>query len=299
MKPAAKKTLLACTAAVLVAAVGYGLFHWHARQRVFAMVDQIAGVFPAVDSVDVGRVHTDLFGGRVLLEHLTVRLNSGNDPVRIASLEVLDADRRHPVPRRMHITLRGARIHPAIHFPELSALFPAGVAPDPVIVDLESVFQYRPDSRELDVQRFVLGSEGLGEMTIVGRFDNIDLERILQGPAHLQAMIGAVTGARICDATFTYQDHDLVRETIRRRAQRRGISPQRYAHLLVEILRLRGEGEPEGLLDRTLAPLADFLSDPHQLRISVHPPEPVAFGWLLWVRDPKRLIAMLGLRIEA
>ncbi|MGD8367869.1 MAG: hypothetical protein PVG78_09515 [Desulfobacterales bacterium] len=299
MKPAATKALLAFTAAVLIAAAGCGLFLWHARHRVFAMVDAIAGGVPGVASIDVGGVHTDLFGGGIQLEQLTVRLASGKEPIRIASAEILDADRRHPVPRWMHVALHGIELHPAIHLPEVSALIPSGVAPEPLIVNLEAVYRYRADSRQLDLQRLFLGSEKLGEISIAGRFDNLDLERTMKGPVQFAEMIGAVTGARIRDAAFTYQDHDLVRETIRRRAQRRGMPPERYARLLVKMLRLRGEGEPKGLLDRTLAPLAEFLSDPDTLRISVHPPQPVPFGWLLWVRDPKRLIELLGLRIEA
>ena len=283
----------------VAAAIGYGIFYWHSIRRVSAVVDQIAESVPGVAAIDVGRIRSSSFGGRIELEAVSIRLTSGRTPIRIDSARISDTDYSHAVPRRLNLVLNGIRLQPSVHLPQLFDRLPNEVVSEPLVLRLEAAYRYQYDRQQLDLQRFFLEAEPLGELTVAGRFDNLNLEKIFQPPIEPVAVFGTLTGARIRKAVITYRDRSLVKETVRSRARRRGQTPARYARNLVEILRLRGEGEPGGLLARTLQPLEGFLANPDLLRVSVTPKQPVTFGWLFWVRDPAHLIELLGLQIEA
>ena len=298
MKPAAVKIWIGCLAMAAALAIGYGLFHWHSTRRISTALDRIAEALPGVASIEAGRISTGFFEGRIELEDLSVRLAPDSPAVFIDSVKILDADFTHPVPRKMHVIVQGGQVRPLFHFPQLAGQFPDGVIPDSVRLNLDAVYFYRPDTGELDLQQFSLTAEPLGELSFEGHFDNLDLERIFQEPVRPVEMFGALVGARIRDAAITYRDRSLVRETVRSQAKRRGRTPARHARILVETLRFRGEGPPGGLLARTLEPLKGFLADPEFLRVRFDPEKPVTVGWLLWVRDPERLIELLGLQIE-
>jgi hypothetical protein len=261
-------------------------------------MDQIAESVPGVAAIDVGRIRSGPFGRWIEMEAVSIRFTSGRMPIRIDSARISDTDYSHPVPHRMNLALDGVRLHPS-HLPQRFGLLPNKVVSGQLVLRLEAVYRYRDDLQQLDLQRFLLTVVQLGELSLAGRFDNLNLERIFQAPIQPAAVFGAVTGARIQNAVLTYRDRSLVKEAVLRRARRRGQTPARYARNLVESLRLRGEGAPGGLLARTLQPLVGFLTDPDLLRISVRPKQPVTLGWLLWVRDPKHLIELLGLQIEA
>ncbi len=297
MRTAANKLVIVCFVLLLAAAGGYGLLNWRAHERVSAALGKVAQTLPAVKTVSVGRIRTGLFGGRIELKDLSLRLASVSAPIRIESAVISDVDRGHRFPRWLHLVLKGVQLRPGLHFASFFSHFPAGVVPDPLTVRLEVAYRFRADDRLLDLEQFSLEADRLGTLHIVGRFDNLDLQRLFKEPPGPVEILTAISGARILDATMTYRDHTLVKETIRRRAERRGISPARYARIFVESLRVRAEGEPHGLLARTLAPLKSFLADPNRLRIALHPKKPVSVAWLLWVRSPERLIDILGLRI--
>jgi hypothetical protein len=299
MNTTAKKVSAACALVFLAAAAAWGLLYGYAHHRVAAAVDRIAASMPGVSDVEVGRIRAGFFGGAVELGELLVRLDTGADPIRIDSVTIHDADDDHPIPRWMHLELRGVWIRPAVHLPAVAGVLPAGAVPEQVVFRAESVYRYRADTQQLDLQRLFVAGRQMGELEITGRFENIDLERIAQASDQPMELFSALVGVQIGDAVLTYRDRTLVRETVRLLAHRRGLTPERYARRLVQRIRLRAEGAPEGLVAQTLAPLQGFIADARRIRISVQPRPPVSVGWLLWVRDPERLIELLDLRIDA
>jgi hypothetical protein len=236
MKSAAVKIGAVFVAVSMAAAIGYGLFRWHTLRRVSSVVDQIAESVPGVAAIDVGRIRSGPFGRRIELEAVSIRFTSGRRPIRIDSVRISDTDYSHPVPRRMHLVVSGARLHPS-HVPQLFSLLPGGVVSGPLVLRLEVVYRYRDDLQQLDLQQFLLTAERLGELSLAGRFDNLNLERMFQPPIQPVAVFGALTGAGPGAV-----------------GRRRPDTPEIWWNTFVS----GGRGSREGFLPERFSPCGDF-----------------------------------------
>ena len=156
-----------------------------------------------------------------------------------------------------------------------------------VKADLECAVSYDKKDRVLSVQQIKLGADGVGKAELSLRLKNIDPDTI------------TLSGISIESAEIKYQDETLMDKVITVAARQKSQQADDYYQSLVQRLELAFENETDPDVKKAIKGIQDFMKKKDKVSIMLAPKRPVPFGKLYWIRDLKRLVDLLGIKVAA
>ncbi|WP_285907390.1 hypothetical protein [Pseudodesulfovibrio pelocollis] len=257
-----------------ICAAGLYWFVNHEVERAFNQaVSDVPGLIVSYDDISVR-----FSDQSVILEGVEAALPGGQrvsaDEVRFSSF-----DQKNPVPHFAAAQARGVlmRVTPANFGTWAAPLLSMGVRE--VRGDLAVDYAYAPASQALTVRTLSLSAPELGEVSLTGTVDRLDLD---------QLRVEKLLGLRLVNVDLIYEDHAMVTMLLRSSARLLGISPdEARQRILAEISTMArySAREGNGVAERALLGLAEFVAEPGRVVVSARPDEPVPVLYFFMGRD--------------
>ncbi len=168
-----------------------------------------------------------------------------------------------------------------------------------VKADLECAVSYDKKDRVLSVQQIKLGADGVGKAELSLRLKNIDPDTIGSLPHNIVLLLITLSGISIESAEIKYQDETLMDKVITVAARQKSQQADDYYQSLVQRLELAFENETDPDVKKAIKGIQDFMKKKDKVSIMLAPKRPVPFGKLYWIRDLKRLVDLLGIKVAA
>lgn len=257
-----------------ICAAGLYWFVNHEVERAFNQaVSDVPGLIVSYDDISVR-----FSDQSVILEGVEAALPGGQrvsaDEVRFSSF-----DQKNPVPHFAAAQARGVlmRVTPANFGTWAAPLLSMGVRE--VRGDLAVDYAYAPASQALTVRTLSLSAPELGAVSLTGTVDRLDLD---------QLRVEKLLGLRLVNVDLIYEDHAMVTMLLRSSARLLGISPdEARQRILAEISTMArySAREGNGVAERALLGLAEFVAEPGRVVVSARPDEPVPVLYFFMGRD--------------
>ncbi|MFH1912986.1 MAG: hypothetical protein ABIK45_01755 [Pseudomonadota bacterium] len=270
----------------VICAAGLYWFVNHEVARAFNQaVSDVPGLIVSYDDISVR--FTDQ---SVVLEKVEAALPGGQrvsaDEVRFSSF-----DQKNPVPHFAAAQVRGLLVHvtPANFGSWAAPLLSMGVAE--VRGDLAVDYAYAPESQALTVRTLSLSAPDLGEVSLTGTVDRLDLN---------QPRVEKLLGLRLVNANLIYEDHAVMALTLHSTARLLGISmAEARERFLAELASMARFAAREGntVAEGALLGLAEFVAEPGRVAVSVRPAEPMPVLYFFMGRDVYENLHLLNVTV--
>ncbi|MUM77227.1 hypothetical protein GKC30_06230 [Pseudodesulfovibrio sp. F-1] len=269
-----RKFFLSFVVFAAICAAGLYWFVNHEVERAFNQaVSDVPGLIVSYDDIAVR-----FSDQSVILEGVEAALPGGQ---RVSAEEIRFGafDQKNPVPHFAKVWVRGLLVHvtPANFGSWAAPLLSMGVRE--IRGDLAVDYAYDLTAQALTVRAFSLSAPQLGEVSLTGTVDRLDLDR---------PRVEKLVGLRLVAANLIYEDRALVGMALGSSARLLGISPaEARERLLAEIGSMIRYGAREGnaVAEDALMGLAEFVAEPGRVVVSARPDEPVPLLYFFMGRD--------------
>lgn len=249
-------------------------------------VDGVAGL-----TVDYGDLSVDIFDQRVTLTDVDATLPDGQhvtaDAVRITSFDQLN-----PVPHFMKASAENMVVETTTaNVGDWSfAMRAMGIPAFKGDVSLD--YAYDPESTSLNLRQLRVKMPDLCDADISGSIDRLDLQ-ILR--------VEKLFGLRIKDLELTFTNHSLVDTLLKETA--RGMNTGKDDALRQVSAELASMADYAGREDNVVAEnalrgLKRYINDPHTVKFSAHPTEPVPLLYFFMGRDLYDNLRLMNVSVQ-
>ncbi|HIJ56345.1 MAG TPA: hypothetical protein HPQ03_09490 [Deltaproteobacteria bacterium] len=243
-------------------------------------------------------LQVDILGPSIRLKDVVITPKFWKEEIRIDEGVFYDLKNEDGIPSNIRFNLEG--IHFKITRPN-SFLKPYidSMGLENVKADLECAVSYDKKDRILNVKQIKLGAGGVGKAQLSLRLKNFDPETIGSLPQNIVLLLITLSGVSIESAEIKYQDETLMDKIITVAARQKSQQADDYYQSIVQRLEQAFENETDPDVKTAIKGILDFMKKKDKVSIMVAPKRPVPIGKLYWIRDLKRLVDLLGIKIAA
>ncbi len=272
---------------------GYLAGQFYADCEADRRIGKILTRLPAGTSVRYETAGYDLLSGKVRLTNITVdTLEAGS--ARIRGLTLVSYDTSNKVPHYATVRVRGFEMRADKAKPATRAWM-ARLGYDKIVIDVEYAYRYRPDLRQLTIEKFRISGQQLGTLNFTARIGNVTRLDAVTLPQFIAVALQAVVRSGRLD----FEDASLVGRLIRDQARLAGQSEAAYRATLMGSIDAEMRRTKSAGLRRQLQHVRAFVAKPGKITIELAPKRPVPVLLVAGVRDAGLLQRILGLRVTA
>lgn len=235
----------------------------------------------------------DLLSGKVKLTNIAITSKEAGR-ARIRGLTLVSYDTTNKVPHYATVRVRGFEMRADKAKPATRAWMER-LGYDKITVDVEYAYRYRPDLRELTIEKFRISGKQLGTLNFKARIGNVT--RIDAGT--FPQFIAVALQAVVRSGRLTFEDASLVGRLIRDRARLAGQSEAAYRATLMASVDAEMRRTKSASLRRQLQHVRAFVAKPGRITVELAPKRPVPVLLVAGVRDTGLLQRILGVKVTA
>jgi len=234
-----------------------------------------------------------LWNGKVRLRDVTVASKMAGE-ARIKGLTVASFDKFHRVPHFVTIKVRGFEMRREKALPK-TQVWMDRLGYKTIVVDVDYVYRYRPDLRELTIERARISGPQVGTLELRGRFGNVkSLDARTMGD-----VIAIGMQAVLRDVRLVYTDASLTKRLIRAFAADAGESEAAARARLVKSIDMEMRATKSANLRRQMQHVRAFIAKPGKIVVTVKPRATVPMFLIATFRNPNMFQRMFKITVTA
>ncbi len=243
-------------------------------------------------------LQVDILGSSIRLKDVVITPRFWKEEIRIDEGVFYDLKNEDGIPSKIRFNLEG--IHLNITRPnDFLKPYIDSMGLANVKADLECALSYDKKDRILNVKQIKLDAGGVGKVELSLRLKNIDPDTIGSLPQNIVLLLITLSGVSIESAEIKYQDETLMDKVITVAAGQKSQQADDYYQSLVQRLEQAFKNETDPDVKKAIKGIQDFMKKKDKVSIVLAPKRPVPFGKLYWIRDLKRLVDLLGIKVAA
>lgn len=254
--------------------------------------EAIASVADFVD-IDYKKVSVDLFRMDVKISDIYISPLDSAEKLKIDKVVLHDIDNKNDIPAFASLSCNGVEINPdeiGEHGQQLKNL---GYN-DKILVNTEINYAYDKDKREIHIKKFGIDAEDVGEIGISFLIGNISL-----GQEELLATLFSFPQIMFYEAEVLYNDDSFIERLMKQSAEKQQITLEDFRNSLIERVITEMKKEQDERIKSALSEIIAFLQNSDKISISASPSTPYSFARIMRVHDPKEIIQLLNVKIDA
>lgn len=272
---------------------GYLAGQYYADREADRRIAKMLTKLPAGTVVTYRSAGYDLLSGKIRINNIAVSSKQAGS-ARIRGLTLVSYDTSNKVPHYATVKVRGFEMRAEKAKPATRAWMKRlGYAK--IVVDVDYAYRYRPDLRELTIEKFRISGKQLGTLNFEARIGNVTRIDATTLPQLIAVSLQAVVrGGRL-----TFEDGSLAGRLIRDRAREAGQSEKAYRKALIGSIDSEMRRTKSANLRRQLQHVRAFIEKPGRITIEMAPKRPVPVLLVAGVRDTSLLQRILGVKVTA
>jgi len=275
----------------VIAGGGYFVAQLYADRVADRRIGQILTKLPEGTAVKYRSAGYSIWNGEIRMRDVNVASNIAGE-ARIKGLTVADFDKFHRVPHYVKVKVRGFEMKRE-KANAATRRWMDKLRYKSITVDVEYAYRYRPDLRELVIERARITGPQVGTLEISGRLTNVrSLDVRNLGDLIAIAMQSVVRGIRV-----TYTDGSLTDRLIEAYAAERGIDAKTYRASLVRDLDAEMRRTKSARLRRQIQHVRAFIERPGKVVVTVQPRTTVPVFLIAAMPAPHMIQRTLGINI--
>ena len=259
--------------------------------------DEIQKITQFAD-VQYNDLQVDILSSSIRLKDVIVTPRFWKQEIHIDEGVFYDLENEDGIPSNIRFNLKGIYLNTARSNNFLKTYIES-MGLENVKADLECAVSYDKKDRILNVKQLKLGAGGVGKAELRLRLENIAPETIGSLPQNIVLLLITLSGVSIESAEIKYQDETLMDKVITAAARQESQQADDYYQSLVQRLGVAFKNETDPNVKKAIKGIQDFMKKKDKISIVLAPKRPVPFGKLYWVRNLKRLVDLLEIKVAA
>jgi hypothetical protein len=279
--------------AVIAAIAGGGYFvaELYADRVADRRIGAILTKLPEGTAVKYRTAGYSLWNGEIRLRDVKVDSEVAGE-ARIKNVTVADFDKFHRVPHYVKVKVRGFEMKREKANPATQRWMDK-LRYKSITIDVEYAYRYRPDLRELVIEKARITGPQVGTLVISGRLSNVrSLDVRGLGDLIAIGMQSVVRGVRI-----HYTDGSLTDRLIEAYAAEKGVDAKTYRANLVRDLDAEMRQTKSANLRRQIQHVRAFVERPGKMEVTIKPRTTVPVFLLAAMPAPHMIQRTLGINI--
>lgn len=275
----------------VIAGGGYFVAQHFADRMADRRIGAILSKLPQGTEVKYQTAGYSLWHGEIRLRDVKVDSQVAGE-ARIKGLTVADFDKFHRVPHYVKVKVIGFEMRREKAKPA-TRVWMDKLGYKAITVDVEYAYRYRPDLRELVIEKARITGPQVGTLEMSGRLSNVrsfDVRNL--GDLIAVGMQSVVRGVRI-----TYTDGSLTDRLIAAYAAERGVDAKAYRARLVHGLDAEMRRTKSANLRRQIQHVRAFVARPGKVVVTIRPPTAAPIFLLAAMPTPHMIQRGLGINI--
>jgi len=275
----------------VIAGGGYFVAQFYADRIADRRIGAILTKLPKGTEVKYRTAGYSLWNGEIRMRDVKVDSQVAGE-AQIKGLTVADFDKFHRVPHYVKVKVRGFKITREKAKPA-TRVWMDKLRYKSITVDVEYAYRYRPDIRELVIEKARITGPEVGTLELSGHLSNVrSLDVRTLGDLIAIGMQSVVRGVRV-----TYTDGSLTDRIIEAYAAERGVDANTYRARLVNDLDAEMRRTKSAELRRQIQHVRAFVAHPGKVTITVIPRTTVPVFLLAAMPAPHMIQRTLGINI--
>lgn len=275
----------------VIAGGGYFVAQLYADRVADRRIGAILTKLPQGTEVKYRTAGYSIWNGEIRMRDLEVDSQVAGE-ARIEGLTVADFDKFHRVPHYVKVKVHGFHMTREKAKPATRRWMDK-LRYKSITVDVEYAYRYRPDLRELVIEKARITGPQVGTLELSGRLSNVrSLDVRTIGDLIAIAMQSVVRGVRV-----TYTDRSLTDRLIEAYAAERGVDAKTYRARLVGDLDAEMRRTKSANLRRQIQHVRAFVAHPGKVVVIVAPRTTVPVFMLAAIPAPHMIQRTLGINI--
>ena len=243
-------------------------------------------------------LNVDILHQRIRLTDVVIIPRFWKEEIRIDESVFYGFENEDGIPSNIHFNLEGIHLN-LTHPKDVVKTYIDSLGLQNAKADLECELSYDKKNRVLNVKQIKLGAGGIGKAEMSLRLKNIDSDAISALPQNIILLLITLSGISIESAEIKYQDETLMDKVMTVAARQKSQKVDDYYQSLVRLLEQESKNENNPEVKEAIKGIQNFFKKKDKISIKLVPDRPVSFGKLYWIREPKHLIDLLGIKIAA